>query len=192
MHAPTNEQIAAVLDGLAERLARQGETNHYRIRAYRAAAETVRAQDAPLAERYTESGLDPFLALPGVGHSIALHIARYIETGRLGGRLPADALDPVSLFAALPGLSRPLARRVVEALGIETLAELERACYDGSLRAVPGIGRTRERALRMQLNTLLQWAALERYQRPRPRPRPAAPLRRVVPEPSADDFRLAA
>lgn len=189
-NGPTNEQIAAVLDALAERLVAQNEENPYRVRAYQAAAESVRLHDAPLAARYGDGGLDSLMELPGVGQSIALHIARYIETGRLGGRLPREALDPVSLFATLPGLSRPMARRIVETLEIETLAELERACYDGRLVAIDGIGPKRLRALRMQLNTLLQWAALERYHRPRPRP--VRPVRLAPPEASAEDFRLAA
>jgi DNA polymerase/3'-5' exonuclease PolX len=181
-NGPTNAQIADVLGALAERLDETGEPNPYRVRAYRVAAETIRAHETPLADLYTDGGLDALMELPGIGDSLALHIARYIETGRLGGRGSLSlALDPTSLFASVPGIGRPLARRLVAELGVQTLAELERACYDGRARALAGMGPRRLRALRMQLNTLLQWAALERYQRPRPRPPQRLRLLRQAP-----------
>lgn len=180
-HQPTNIQIAAVLDALAERLAARDGVNPFRVRAYRAAADTLRDHPESIAERYAEGGLDALTLLPNVGQSLALHVARYLETGRLTGRLPAEALDPVSLLASVPSVSRPLARRLVHEHGIETLTDLERACYDGRLRAVHGIGPVRLRALRMQLNTLVQWATLERYER-----------LRAMRRPTADQYRLAA
>lgn len=182
---PTNEQIADVLERMAGLLVEQ-QANSYRIGAYLTAAQTVRAHEAPLAELYAEGGADALMALPGIGESLSAHIARYIETVRVGGEAEERAMDPVVLFASVPGISRTLARRIVDELGITTLAELERAAYDGRLGAMKGVGRRTVQALRLQLNSLLQWSALDRARRVRRSARGAAR------PPDASDFRLAA
>ena len=164
---PTNEEIAVVLEQMADVLDER-EANPYRVGAYRQAAQTIRDHDEPLADLYAEGGVNALMALPGVGESLSAHIARYIETGRLGRRSRQDdAFDPVVLFSSIPGVSRALARRIVEELGVTTLDALERAAYDGRLLGVKGVGRQTVAALRLQLNSLLQWTALERRQRVR-------------------------
>ena len=164
---PTNAQIADVLEQMAAVL-EERNVNPYRIGAYRTAAATIRAHEQPLAEIYADRGVNALMELPGVGESLSAHIARYIETGRLGRRTrDDDQFDPVVLFASIPGVSRALARRIVDDLGITTLDALERAAYDGRLASVKGVGRQTVAALRLQLNSLLQWAALERRQRVR-------------------------
>jgi putative hydrolase len=164
---PTNAQIADVLEQMAAVL-EERNVNPYRIGAYRTAAATIREHARPLAEVYAERGVNALMELHGVGESLSAHIARYIETGRLGRRSRSDdQFDPVVLFASIPGVSRALARRIVDELGVTTLDALERAAYDGRLLAVKGVGRQTVAALRLQLNSLLQWTALERRQRVR-------------------------
>ena len=165
--APTNTQIADVLEQMADVLDDRN-ANPYRVGAYRTAAQTIREHEQPLAEVYHARGVNALMELPGVGESLSAHIARYIETGHLGRRTREDdAFDPVVLFSSVPGVSRSLARRIVDELGITTLDALERATYDGRLLTVKGVGRQTVAALRLQLNSLLQWAALERRQRVR-------------------------
>ncbi len=164
---PTNGQIADVLEQMAAVL-EERQVNPYRSGAYRTAAQTVRTHAQPLAELYAEGGVNALTELPGVGESLSAHIARYIETGRLGRqRRDDDAFDPVVLFSSVPGISRSLARRIVDDLGVTTLDALERAAYDGRLAAVKGVGRQTVAALRLQLASLLQWTALEHRQRAR-------------------------
>lgn len=164
---PTNAQIADVLEQMAAVL-EERNANPYRVGAYHAAAKTIRAHEQPLAELYTADGVNALMELPGVGESLSAHIARYIETGRLGRcTREDDTFDPVVLFASIPGVSRALARRIVDELGVTTLDALERAAYDGRLLGLKGVGRQTVAALRLQLNSLLQWAALERGQRVR-------------------------
>ena len=55
------------------------------------------------------------------------------------------------VFATVPGIGRETAARIHDTLGIETLAELEMASYDGRLAQVPGMGRKRIRAVRESL-----------------------------------------
>jgi hypothetical protein len=63
------------------------------------------------------------------------------------------------VFETVPGLGLELARRIHEKLGIESLAELEVAAFDGRLAKVPGMGRRRVRAVRESLAGRLHRAA---------------------------------
>jgi hypothetical protein len=62
-------------------------------------------------------------------------------------RLHGD-IRPERMFATVPGIGHELAARIHEELGIETLADLEAAAYDGRLARVPGLGPKRLRAVR--------------------------------------------
>jgi hypothetical protein len=77
------------------------------------------------------------------------------------GRLPVlDRLrrqgTPERLFATIPDVGPQLARRIHEQLGVSTLAELERAAWDGRLAAVPGMGPKRLGAVRESLAARLR------------------------------------
>lgn len=163
---PTNIELAEALDQMAEVLVRQGEPNPYRVQAYLQAAAMVRDLDEPVARLFGEGGRDALTSLPGIGVSLAHHIAQYVETGRIGLRdrlLRTD--DPATLLATLPGVSDRLARRLVDELGIESLAELERAAHDGRLQDLDGVGPRTTEAIRLQLNSILNRSARRRARR---------------------------
>ncbi len=163
---PTNPELAEALDQMAEVLVRQGETNPYRVQAYLQAAAMVRDLDEPVARLYGEGGRDALLSLPGIGVNLAHHIAQYVETGRIGLRdRLLRAADPVALLATVPGVSERLAGVLVGDLGIESLAELERAAHDGRLRELDGVGPRRTEAIRLQLNSILNRSARRRGRR---------------------------
>lgn len=172
MNKPTNTTIADALDQLADRLAER-EANPHRVQAYRFAAQSVRQAERPLADLLEEGGVEGLKNLPGVGDSLASRIAGFIETGRLQllERL-RDEFSP-ALFTRVPGIGRELAKRIYDALGVETLEELEMAAYDGRLEQVEGFGRRRVRALRAQLHTMLGRRARRRAQRYHPASAPA-------------------
>jgi hypothetical protein len=156
---PSNAAIARALDRLADRLAERG-ANEHRVRAYRRAAETVRAHPEPLATLLAEADGDPeaLEALPGIGENIAGRIAGFVETGRLTLlRHLRRETNPARLFTRVPGLGRELAGRIHAALpGLETLEDLEAAAHDGRLREVEGFGRERARLVRTQLAEMLK------------------------------------
>jgi DNA polymerase/3'-5' exonuclease PolX len=165
---PPNEEVADVLDRMGELLVQNGEPNPYRVQAYVQAARMVRAHDAPLASLYAEGGKDALMDLPGIGPSLAEHVARYVETGRIGlkDRLEA-ATDPAELFESVPGVGPALAQQLVGDLGLRTLAALERACYDGRVEALPGMGPRKTEGLRLQLNALIGRESRRRLRRVR-------------------------
>lgn len=164
-HAPTNVAIARALDALADRLSERG-ANEHRVRAYRRAAETVRAHPEPLAALLAKADGDSeaLEALPAIGENIASRVAGFIETGRL--RLLhhlREETPPVRLFARVPGLGRTLAKRIHAALPeIETLEGLEAAAHDGRLRGVEGFGAERVEQVRAGLARMLQGHASRR------------------------------
>jgi hypothetical protein len=143
----SNEAVADLLDELAEGLEAQ-HANEFRVRAYRAAAETVRSLKQPAVEILDHHGIDGLTELPGIGPSLA----RAVEQLGRNGRLPLleqvrGVATPGRILTTLPGIGRRTAERIHDVLGIETLAELEAAAYDGRLAAMPGMGAKRVRAV---------------------------------------------
>ncbi len=146
-----NREIAERFDEIAELLEAQS-ANPFRVRAYRTAADMLRALERPAFEILRAEGPAGLMQYPGIGQSLARAIEQLALTGRLGllERLQC-AGSPESLFASVPGIGKEMAARIHELLDIETLAELEAAAYDGRLRRVPGIGRKRIQAVRESL-----------------------------------------
>lgn len=159
---PTNDQIADVLDRIAD-LLEIDEANPFRIQAYRDAAGTVRGADQSVAELALTGGTEELEKLPNVGGGIARVINSYARTGRsdLVDRLQAE-IAPEKVFTQVPGIGRELARRIANRLDISTLPELEQAAHDSRLRQVEGFGPERVRAVKVGLAGLLSAAAQRR------------------------------
>jgi putative hydrolase len=156
MHDWDNQAIADKLLEIADLLEQQN-ANPFRVNAYRKAARTVSAHPEPiaaLAEREGTEGLD---RLPTIGRSIALAIQEMLRTGRWQQleRL-RGTLDPEQVFQSIPGIGPELARRIHEALEIESLAELEQAAHDGRLEQVSGVGPRRARMIAAALGQMMQ------------------------------------
>ena len=140
-----NGQIADRLDALAT-LLELAEANPYTARAYRRAAETIRATPAPVAELVRTGRVRE---LRGIGPGIETRLRELVETGAI------EELDELErdLAPALVGLGRYLglsAKRSVEiarALGVRTPGELREAAAAGRLQTVPGIGPKTEARL---------------------------------------------
>lgn len=164
----TSAQIAAALREAAAILAAQG-ANPFRVSAYRKAADTVERSAGELRARFEKKGAAGLDELPGIGAGIASAIQEMLETGRwtqlerLRGRL-----DPETLFRTIPGVGAELARRLHEALHVDTLESLEVAAHDGRLEGVPGVGTRRASAIRASLSDLLDRRRPTRRATPRP------------------------
>jgi hypothetical protein len=140
---PRNDDIAGRLDEVAALLEGQS-ANAFRVRAYRRAAETLRALPEPVAGIHARGGLAALEGLPGIGESIARAVPSVLVWGRLPmlERLRGQS-EGTALLRTVPGIGPVLAARLHEKLGIESLEELEVAAHDGRLAALEGFGPKR-------------------------------------------------
>jgi DNA polymerase (family X) len=144
-----NAWIADRLDAFAT-LLELAEANPYQPRAYRRAAETIRAAPVPV-EGLVRAGR--VSRLRGIGSGIEARLRELVETGEIAElRELEDELVP-----GLVGLGRYLGlttRRSIEiarALGVRTPEELRAAVAAGRLREVPGVGPKIEAQVREAL-----------------------------------------
>jgi DNA polymerase (family 10) len=140
-----NPEIADRLEALAA-LLELAEANPYTVRAYRRAAETIRAVAVPAGELIRSGRVRE---LRGIGPSIEARLRELVDTGEIA---ELAALER-ELAPDLVGLGRYLglsARRSIElarSLGVRTAEELREAAAAGRLRTVPGIGPKTEARL---------------------------------------------
>ncbi|MGH2945692.1 MAG: PHP domain-containing protein [Solirubrobacteraceae bacterium] len=153
-----NLRIADRLEAFAS-LLELAEANPYTPRAYRRAAETIRAAPVPVAELVRAGRVRQ---LRGIGPGIEARLRELVRTGEIAELAELER----ELAPDLVGLGRYLglgARRSVElarALGVRTADELREAAAAGRLQTAPGVGpKTEARLLE----------ALAREAVPRPR-----------------------
>jgi putative hydrolase len=151
MAAPDNSAVASKLREMADILELQ-QADGFRIAAYRRAADTLERLTQPIEDTVRAEGLAGLVELPGIGRGIGSAIMEMLSTGRWGQleRLQGQ-LEPEQLFQTLPGIGPELARRIHDALHIDTLEALELAAHDGRLGNVSGIGHRRAAAIRAAL-----------------------------------------
>jgi len=159
----SNAEIATLLERVSDLLDSQG-VDVFRIRAYRAGAETVRKATVPFASLVHEPVA--MMAFPGIGESICRVIQEFVATGRLRmlDRMEGD-VSPEDLFTTVPGIGEKLAHRIHETLHIDTLEELELAAHDGRLDRVPGFSERRIAAIRNSLQAILRQSTRARARR---------------------------
>ncbi|MBE2270935.1 MAG: DNA-binding protein [Anaerolinea sp.] len=161
---PSNDDIAAVLERIAELLETQ-DANPFRVRAYRDGAQTLRNADRSAADLAAHGHMDELKALPNIGSGIAAVIGEYVSSGQSSLLRDLEArVSPEAVIARVPGIGTGLAARIVEALGVETLADLEDAAHDGRLATVEGFGAKRVENVRTALAGMLSRSAQTRQQ----------------------------
>jgi putative hydrolase len=117
----SNKLIAERIGEAASLLEEQG-ANRYRVNAYRRAAETVESLSQSVALILRSEGLQGLTALPGIGVLIGAAIAEMFRTGQwLQLERLRGVFDPEALFAKVPGVGPTLARRIIDALHIDSL-----------------------------------------------------------------------
>ena len=133
-----NALIADRLDAFAT-LLELADANPYSARAYRRAAETIRATPVSVDELVRTGHVR---RLRGIGGSIEAKLRELVETGEIAELTELER----ELAPGIVGLGRYLglgAKRSVElarALGVSTPEELHAAAAEGRLRDVPGVG----------------------------------------------------
>ena len=134
-----NEEVARAFDEMADLLSLKDE-NPFRIRAYRRAAQNIRAQRRELAERI-ERGED-LDEIAGIGKDLAGKISELVTTGRLRALEQLRRQVPSGLIElmAVPGLGPKRVRTLFTQLKVRGRADLERIARSGALARVPGFG----------------------------------------------------
>jgi hypothetical protein len=147
----TNSEIALAMRETADLLEAQ-QANPFRVNAYRRAAESLMQLSRPVVDILSTEGIHGLTELPGIGPSLAAAIEHLILVGDLPllEQLRGDT-SPERVFTTVAGIGPELAARIHQDLGIETLAELETAACDGTLRKVAGMGNKRIAAVRESL-----------------------------------------
>jgi DNA polymerase (family 10) len=140
----TDERIAAALGEMADLL--EARDVEYKPRAYRRAAENVRDHPASVAELAAEDP-DRLEEISGVGDAIADKIAEFVERGQIGELEDLREELPVEMEALtrVEGVGPKTVGTLYRALGVRTLADLDRAAREEKIREVSGFGAKTER-----------------------------------------------
>ena len=144
-----NRTIAERLEAFAIMLDLAG-ANPYSARAYRRAADVVRAARVSVAE-LVRSG--EVRRLQGIGPSIALRLDELVSTGRIDEleELERTVSPAVVGFGRYLGLTSKRSLEIARALDVGTAEEFRAAVAEGRLTEVPGVGPKTERKIREAL-----------------------------------------
>ena len=139
-----NAAVAALLEEMADHL--EARDVEYKPNVYRRAAESIRGHTVSVGRLYEAGGEDSLGEIEDVGDAIAAKTAEFLETGAIGELEDLRAGLPVEMDAltAVEGVGPKTAGALYEALGIETLDDLEAAAEAGEIRDVKGFGETTE------------------------------------------------
>jgi putative hydrolase len=150
-----NRFAASLLRECASLLEQQN-ANPFRVNAYRRAAQTLESLPEDARTIVAEHGLEGLTDLPFIGEGIGQAIVEIAKTGRLA-RLDRlrGAAEPEAQLRMVPGIGPKLAKRIHEALDVDTLEALEAAAWDGRLGELAGISARRVAAIRAGVASLL-------------------------------------
>ncbi|QLD88645.1 DNA polymerase/3'-5' exonuclease PolX [Natronomonas salina] len=139
-----NAEVAALLEEMADHLEARGVD--YKPITYRRAADSIRAQPVGVGKLYEEGGEEALLEIEDVGEAFASKTVEYLETGTIEELEELQAELPVEMDAltAVEGVGPRTVKDLYDALGVETLDELEAAAEAGEIREVKGFGEKTE------------------------------------------------
>jgi DNA polymerase (family 10) len=139
-----NAAVAALLEEMADHL--EARDVEYKPNVYRRAADSIRGHTVAVERLYEEGGEDALDEIEDVGDAIAAKTAEFLETGTIGELEELREGLPVDMAAltAVEGVGPKTVGALYEALGIETLDDLEAAAEAGEIREVTGFGAKTE------------------------------------------------
>jgi len=137
-----NAEIARTLDAYAALLDLAGAA-HWSVRAYRRAADLIRATPAPVEELVRTGRARE---LRGIGPGIERRLGELVETGRIAEleELEREVEPELVALGRYLGLGPQRLVALGRALGIRTADELRAAAEAGRLRDAPGVGPATE------------------------------------------------
>ncbi len=134
----SRESLANVLDEIAQLLDLKGE-NPFKIRAYKAGAETVRNFDGDIVQLAKDNQLT---GIKGIGSALRDKLHELATTGELEFHKTLRAEFPAGIFDlfSLQGVGPKKVKSLYESLAVGSLADLKQACADGKVADLPGFG----------------------------------------------------
>jgi DNA polymerase (family 10) len=161
------QAVARVLEEIAAMLEIAGE-NPFKIRAYEAGARAIQTFSGDLEAAVASRRL---LEVAGIGQGLFANIERLVTTGSLPYYDELRARFPPGLRECLriPGLGARKVRLLHEALGIDSLEALEKACREGRLAGVKGFSAAGAERILKGIALTRASAGLHRYPRARRR-----------------------
>ena len=149
----TNQEIAAVFRSLADLLELRDE-NPFKVRSYRAAAETIEDTATPLADLAAAGGVARLRDLPGIGAAISKKIVDLLETGtfKLYEEVKAEIPPTVLELLKIDGVGLKTVQLLFRQFHITNLDDLAKFVAGGGLNSVP---RLSEKA-KMRISTSLE------------------------------------
>jgi DNA polymerase (family 10) len=150
-----NREIAAIFYRIAD-LMEFRDDNPFKIRSYRAAAETIEATATPLAEMVAAGGAASLRQLPGVGEAISKKIVEILETGscqfyeELKAEIPLTVLD----LLKIEGIGMKTAQILYRQFSITNLDDFEKFVEGDGLQSVPRLGQKTQQRIRASLERL--------------------------------------
>jgi len=134
----TNHEIAAVFRRLADLLELRDE-NPFKLRSYRAAADTVEATAASLDELIATGGSAKLRDLPGIGDAISKKIIELLETGtfKLYEEVKAEIPETVLDLLKLDGIGIKTVQLLHRQFHISNLEDFAKFVEGGGLDSVP-------------------------------------------------------
>ena len=139
-----NDAVATLLEEMADRL--EARDVDYKPNAYRRAADNIRGHTVAVERLHEEGGEDAIAEIDDVGDAIAAKTAEYLETGTIGELEDLREELPVEMDAltAVEGVGPKTVASLYDALGVETLDDLEAAAEAGEIRDIKGFGKKTE------------------------------------------------
>ncbi len=137
--APSNHEIAQLLETLAFFLEIEGENPH-KIRAYKRAARTIRGLDIPLRDAI--AGGEDITSYPGIGKAIEKKIREIISSGTLKKLEVLRHKYPPGLMelTKLPGIGPKKALQLYREFNIKGPEDLLKFIEQGDASKVKGMG----------------------------------------------------
>jgi DNA polymerase (family 10) len=132
------KEIARVLAEIAGMLELAG-ANPFKVRAYENGARAILGFGGDVAEAVRSRELR---AVKGIGETIFANVETLVTTGSLPVYDELRAAFPPGLRECLrvPGLGAKRVKALYDAIGVDSLESLERACVEGRLTGIRGFG----------------------------------------------------
>ena len=134
----SREEMVKVLEEIALLLELKDE-NPFKVKAYRAGAETVRTYPDDIIALAAANELK---GVKGIGEALRDKLHEMATTGRLAFHENLRAEFPAGLFALfdLQGLGPKKIKTLHRELGIHSIDDLKRACEENRIAGTPGFG----------------------------------------------------